>query len=116
MLTQEDLSQAKLLLIFLNARGRHLPSAFAAADINAMHIGLVTKAIVPIFLNEHTMILRCATSANEYGKLLAWESHPDAFDLMNTQKQFLPGEGLLVLEAPGRLLEFLVKCCQELLL
>lgn len=34
---------------------------------------------------------------------------------MHTRKQFLPGEGLLVLEVKDKLLEFFVKCCQILL-
>ncbi|KAH6959595.1 hypothetical protein BKA56DRAFT_600607 [Ilyonectria sp. MPI-CAGE-AT-0026] len=112
---QEDLSQTKLMPMLLNARGRHTPPDFAAADNAWMHLGLVTKAIVPIFLNEHTMVLHGATTADEYGKLVAWDSHPDAFDWMHTRKQFLPGEGLLVLKIQARLMSFLVDCCHQLL-
>ncbi|RGP64200.1 hypothetical protein FSPOR_8019 [Fusarium sporotrichioides] len=80
-----------------------------------MHLGTVTKALVPVFLNEHTMILHGAATANDYGKLLDWDAHSDAFDWMHTRKQFLPGEGLLVLESQARLMLFLVDCCQEIL-
>ncbi|SPJ78235.1 uncharacterized protein FTOL_06624 [Fusarium torulosum] len=114
-INQEDLSQSKLMLLLINARGRRPPPAFAAADIDAMHLGMVTKALIPIFLNKHTMILHGATRSEEYGKLLDWDSHPDAFDWMHTRKQFLRGEGLLILEAQARLMAFLVDCCRHIL-
>lgn len=113
---QEDLLNTKALPLLLNSRGRHPPSHFAAADMDAMHLGLVSKAIVPIFLNCHVLILNGMTeNTRDYGQLVAWEDHPDAFDWMHKQKQFLPGEGLLVMEAQARLLSFLVQCCQQLL-
>ncbi|KAH7142916.1 hypothetical protein B0J13DRAFT_51700 [Dactylonectria estremocensis] len=114
-INQEDLSQTKPLLLLLNARGHNPPCAFAGADNLSMHLGHVTKAVVPIFLNGHTMVLNGADSAEEYGQLLAWDDHEDAFTWMHTRKQYLPGEGLLVLQAQERLLVFLVECCQELL-
>lgn len=115
-INQEDLLNPKTFPLLLNARGRHPPSDFAAADINTIHFGMVSKAIVPIFLNEHVMILNgVAGNTRDYGKLMAWEEHPDAFDWMHTRKQFLPGEGLVILEAQNRLLAFLVQCCQQLL-
>ncbi|KAJ3535329.1 hypothetical protein NM208_g7175 [Fusarium decemcellulare] len=114
-INQEDLSQTKPLLLLLNARGHNPPSAFAGADNHSMHLGKVTKAILPIFLNLHTMILNNADSAEEYGKLLSWDDHEDAFEWMHTRKQYLPGEGLVVLQAQERLLTFLVECCRELL-
>ena len=114
-INQEDLSQTRLMPLFINARGRNPPQAFAASDNDAMHLGLVTKAIVPIFLNEHTMILHSTTGPDDYGKLVSWDSHPDAFEWMHTRKQFLPGEGLNVLEVQARLLKFLVDCCHDIL-
>ncbi len=54
------------------------------------------------------MDLNGATNAYGYGKLLSWDEYPDAFDWSQSQKEFLPGEGLLVLEAQVRLLRFLV--------
>ncbi|KAF4969542.1 hypothetical protein FSARC_3225 [Fusarium sarcochroum] len=71
-INQEDLSQPKLMLLLLNARGRHPPPAFAAADNDAMHLGMVTKALIAIFFNEHTMVLHGATTAEEYGKPVDW--------------------------------------------
>ncbi|KAJ5636285.1 uncharacterized protein N7484_009598 [Penicillium longicatenatum] len=112
---QEDLLDPQTLLLLLNSRGRHLPPSFAGADVDAMHLGIVSHAIVPVFLNEHVMILNEVTDLSEYGKLMEWSEHPDAFDWMYTQKQFHPGEGLLVLETQQKLLQFLCRCCIELL-
>ncbi|KAF4979917.1 hypothetical protein FZEAL_3972 [Fusarium zealandicum] len=114
-INQEDLSQPKLLPLLLNSRGRHPPPAFAAADNSAMHLGTVTRALVPIFLNEHTMVLHGTTTADKYGELVAWDSHPDAFEWLHTRKQFLPGEGIIILEAQARLMTFLVDCCRDIL-
>ena len=54
-------------------------------------------------------------NTREYGKLLSWNDHPDAFDWMFKQIQFLSGEGLVIMEAQARLLNFLVQCCLQLL-
>ena len=114
-INQEDLSKPRTLLVLLNARGRHHPTEFAAYDGAAIHLGLVSKAVIPVFLNEHTMILNgCAKSA-DYGKLLNWDDHEDAFEWMQSRLQFEPGEGLLILEAQERLLSFLVDCCKQVL-
>ncbi|KAH8759995.1 hypothetical protein F5883DRAFT_564348 [Diaporthe sp. PMI_573] len=114
-INQEDLSKPKALPLLLNTRGRHEPCDFAAADGEAMHLGVVTTAIVPIFLNQHVMVLNGAVGPAEYGNLIAWDDHPDAFDWMSSRRQFLPGEGLLILEAQERLLGFLVSCCKQIL-
>ncbi len=114
-INQEDLAKPRTLLLLLNARGRNHPSVFAAADGDAMHLGNVSMAIATIFLNEHVMILNGVTHDDGYGRLLNWEDHEDAFTWTHTRKQFLPGEGLMILEAQDRLLEFLVQCCQQIL-
>ncbi|CAG7922377.1 unnamed protein product [Penicillium olsonii] len=113
---QQDLADTKSFLLLLNARGRHSPSHFAAADNRAIHLGLVSGAIVPIFLNEHVMILNGVNGdSHEYRRLVSLDEEPDAFDWMMSGKQFFPGEGLLILEAQERLLEFLIQCSSGLL-
>ena len=112
---QEDLSNPRTLLLLLNSRGRHHPSDFAATDGEAMHLGHISKAIVPTFLNEYTMVLNRAKTPSEYGKLLSWEDHEDAFNWMITRLQYQPGEGLLILEVQERLMSFLTNCCKQLL-
>ena len=117
-LNQEDLARRRTLLLLLNARARNHPSRFAAADGEAMHIGLVTQGLVPVFLNEYVVILNGFVDRkedHEYGKLVHWDDHPDAFSWMLTQRQFQPGSALLILEAQARLMEFLVQCCTQIL-
>ncbi len=114
-INQEELSQPKAMPLLLNSRGRHPPPAFAAADNESIHLGFTSKALAPIFLNQHVMILHGATTAEGYGQLIAWDDHPDAFEWMHTRKQFLPGEGLVILEVQARLMKFLVDCCHEIL-
>lgn len=80
-----------------------------------MNLGMGTKSLVPAFFNEYVLVLNGVSNAQDYGKLLSWSDHPDAFDWMHTQKQFLPGESLLVLEAQERILVFLVNCCRQIL-
>ncbi|KAI1447037.1 hypothetical protein F5Y02DRAFT_50465 [Annulohypoxylon stygium] len=114
-INQEDLIKPKSLPLLLNARGRNHPTNFAAADGDAMHLGHVTMAIIPGFLNQHVMVLNGTTRDDEYGELLAWDDHEDAFDWMHTRRQFNPGEGLLILEAQDRLLESLIAWCRQIL-
>ncbi|KAI0135118.1 hypothetical protein F4814DRAFT_399921 [Daldinia grandis] len=114
-INQEDLLKSKTLLLLLNARGRNSPPEFAGADFEVMHLGLVSRNMKAIFLNGHTMFLHGARNASEYGKLWEWSEHPNALDWMHTRKQYLPGEGLLVLEAQEKLMKFLVTCCQYIL-
>ena len=115
-INQEDLSGPKSLPLLLNARGRNVPSAFAAADALSQKFGMVISAIVPIFLNCHTMFLNCIDELDwpgDYGVIRSWDDF-DA-DWKVIAKQFLPGEGLLILEAQERLYEFLVAVCEEIL-
>ena len=117
-LNQEDLTKPRTLLLLLNARGRNHPSRFAAADREEMHVGFVAQAVVPVFLNMHTVILNGVSDRkmdNGYGKLVSWEEHPDAFEWTITRWQFQPGEALLILEAQERLMAFLVDCCKLIL-
>lgn len=114
-INQEDLVKSKTLILLLNSRGRNHPSVFAAADGEAMHLGKVTMALQPAFLNHHVFMLNGMTRDRDYGRLVGWDEHEDAFDWMHTRKQFLPGEGLLIVEAQERLLTFLVQCCLRIL-
>lgn len=114
-INQEDLSKPKALLLLLNARGRHHPCDFAAADGDAFRLGKTANAIVPICVKQNTMILNGAIGPGEYGRLLAWQEHPHARDWLRSSKQFEPQEGFMILEAQEGLLSFLVDFCKNIL-
>ena len=110
-INQQDLVKTTPLPLLLNSRGRNHPSTFAAADSNAMHLGRVTGHIFTLVLSEYAMILNGISQDHEYGRILAWKDHKDAFDSAQTRHQFRVGDGLFVLEAQSRLMRFLVACC-----
>ncbi|KAK4223619.1 hypothetical protein QBC38DRAFT_487309 [Podospora fimiseda] len=116
-INKDDMSKPRTLPLLLNSRGRNLPSDFAGLDADNIRFPFVTQAVVPLFLNLHTMILNGFTeqTMDSYGTLVHWHDHEDAADWFHTQKQFQPGEGLLVLESQERLLTFLVDCCRQIL-
>lgn len=110
-----DLSKSQTLLLFFNARGRTPPYDFAAADSEAMHIGLASKMIMPVWSDQCTITLKRTLDSQAYATVSATESF-EAF-LENTQSlgEFLTGEGLLILEAQDRTMSFLVACAQAIL-
>lgn len=114
-INEEELLRPKSLLLMLKSRARCNPCDFAAADGEWMYLGRVTKAIVPIFLNCYVIALNGMTDQKEYGKLWAWEDHPDAFEWVQERRQFLPGEGLDILQVQKRVMEFLVDCSEQLI-
>ena len=114
-INQEDLLKPRTLLLLLNARGRNPPSDFAGADYDAMRLGLVSRNLLPVFLNLYTIILHGAYDVAEYGKLISWDDDDDAMEWAMNRKQFIPGEALFVLEAQEKLNQFLVECCRQIL-
>ncbi|KAF8349259.1 hypothetical protein F5887DRAFT_1233694 [Amanita rubescens] len=111
----EDLVKPKLLLIFLNARGRNPPGAFATADEDSVRFGIVTKNLVPTFLNDYTMMFTGRNTPDVYGELIAWDDEPDAFSWLMARRGMQPGEGLQLLQIQERLYHFLVECCLAIL-
>ncbi|KAJ2984130.1 hypothetical protein NQ176_g179 [Zarea fungicola] len=112
---QRDQVKTRPLLLLLNSRGRHHPSKFAGADWDAMSFGRVANALRPVFLNGFVMVIHPSEEAGEYGRLLSWDDHPDAFEWMQTSAQSLPGEALLILEGQEKLLQFLLNVCRDIL-
>ncbi|KJR81440.1 uncharacterized protein SPSK_01075 [Sporothrix schenckii 1099-18] len=51
------------------------------------------------------------TLDRNYGTLVSWDDNADADNWAVTRAQFIPGDGLVVLEAQERLLRFLIDCC-----
>ena len=89
-------------------------NVFARADFNALHLGHICGAVMPAFLNEHTMLLSNATDSTKYSRLISWDEDDRAFDWMQDGIEFMPGEGLLVLEIQQGVYDFLLKCCRTL--
>lgn len=115
-INQEDLlAKPKAMLLLLNSRGRRSPCDFAGFDHDMMHLGRALRTLIPASLDRNTIVLNGVNVPSEYGKLVAWDGHPDAMNWMITRKQFLTGEGLLVLEAQEKLLDFLLSCCKQIL-
>ncbi|KAJ5722604.1 hypothetical protein N7488_000639 [Penicillium malachiteum] len=115
-INQEDLLTKNVLPLFMNARGRHPPSYFAAADNRAMRLGFITGTFTSITLCQHIMILNGMTeNTREYGKLMPWPGHPTVLNLVKEHKEFMPGEVILVLKVQERVLTFLIECCEQIL-
>lgn len=103
------------LIVFINSRARNPPSVFARADIDATRLGCAGHFLKePAFLKGYTLFMDGETSTT-YGNFVSWEESEDAVDLMFSQRQFNPGEGLLVLELQEKVYPFLIKCCELIL-
>ena len=111
----EDLTKPRTLPLMLQSRARGAPYAFAFADYDAAHLGIVSKAIIPPFLNEYTMMLTGRTTPKTYGQLVSWDEDDSAFESMISGKGMHPGQGLLVLEIQARVMRFLVDFCERIL-
>ena len=64
----EDLMKPKHLLLFINSRGRNLPSLFVNSDINSVHLGQMAGAVIPSYLSGYPMLLAGHESADTYGR------------------------------------------------
>ncbi|GJJ74587.1 hypothetical protein EMPS_06945 [Entomortierella parvispora] len=114
-LNQEDLLRPKILLIFLNARGRHHPSVFSGADEQLFKLGRVSGARTPGSLFGYTMVFTGHNSPSTYGRLYSWEENENALEWQMSGYAHYPGLGLMTLEAQECVYRFLVNCCLHIL-
>jgi hypothetical protein len=113
-INQQDLS-SRSLIVFINSRGRNPPSMFARADIDATRLGCIGNFIEePTFLQGYTLFMDGETT-DTYGRLVSWDENTQAVDLLFSQRQFSPGEGLRVFELQEKIYPFLIKCCKLIL-
>ncbi|KAF9369733.1 hypothetical protein CPB97_003344 [Podila verticillata] len=112
---QEDLLKPKIMLIFLNARARHYPSVFAAADESSFRFAETSGKAMPGFINNHTMMFTGHNTPETYGRLYSWDEHKDAFDWMSTCRGVNGGRGLQILAVQERVYRFLSECCMHIL-
>lgn len=78
----------------------------------AMNLGLQSMRLAPAYLDGHVMILNDVGGPENYAKLISFGELPSNYSGLPA---YIPGEGLLVLEAQQRVLSFLIICCQHLL-
>lgn len=135
-INQEDLGEARSLLLLLNARGRNHPSKFASADAAVTDLGIGTFFFNPDMPSytkkDDVAYILLVNGINDpengiknskhgiddpklYGKLVGCSNFKKSDHWIETSKQMLPGEGLLMLELQDRLMQFLVQCCQKIL-
>ncbi|KAM0228243.1 hypothetical protein ACHAPO_010891 [Fusarium lateritium] len=114
-INQEDLLQPKMMLLLLNARGRNIPPVFAAADWSAMHVGQFTQGLSPPFIDQFTMVLNGATTPEQYGEMLSWSKDNWNQSSIYAGWEYWPGEGILILRAQVRIMNFLVDYCRQTL-
>lgn len=112
----EDLVEAKLFLLLLNARGRLSPHVFAHAEMLSFNLGRQYDKITQNVVLGHTMFLADGMDEQTFGPLVPWQRAEDLQDfLTDNQLLFEPTAGLLVLEVQSCLLKFLLACCHQLL-
>ena len=112
----EDLSRSKTtLLMFLNSRGRHLPDAFAHADLDAVHVGLADSRFRLGELAGYTMHFLGQTTPETYGGLRAVGEDGRAVHWAESGTTMPIGHGLLTLRIQQGVMNFLLECCRKIL-
>ncbi|TGO14288.1 hypothetical protein BTUL_0055g00370 [Botrytis tulipae] len=112
-LNVEDLTKVKSMLLLINSRGRNPPHLFANADLRAADLGVVSGFLPLQFLKDYTLLLE-GESAETYGRLVRWTDERMKERIL-AGFQYLPHEGLLILEIQYNLYLFLVNWCRALL-
>ncbi|KAK0636134.1 hypothetical protein B0T17DRAFT_518203 [Bombardia bombarda] len=112
-INQEDLSGSKPFLLLLNARGRHPPPSFAAADLRSLRFARKVKAIPVFQISESRSEERVLLQPDTYGTLWDPKGEYDLFqfgrhDHLNT---CLVGDALFLFEVQNKVLGLLYKCC-----
>ena len=111
----EDLLEGKNFLLFLGSRARHHPEAFVQVDRQTVSLGKAVGPISTAYLPGYTMMLRGQTAPDDYGRLVSWETDARAREYYESGMQEGFGVGLLVLTIQATVLDFLTRCCCQLL-
>lgn len=85
------------------------------ADLNATYLGSMGHFIPETAFLMHFTLFLDGDTTEAYGKLVSWKDNEEAINLMWTQRQFIPGEGLRVFELQEKVYSFLIKCCKLIL-
>jgi hypothetical protein len=114
-INQEDLTKPRSLLLFLASRGRNHPAAFAAADLEAMHIGTSLKMLGSAKLPGYTMMFTDRQDHESYGELAQIGTSSDAYTRPYVNRGLEVGQGLLILHVQKATMEFLNYCSRIIL-
>lgn len=112
-LNVEDLTKVKSMLLLINSRGRNPLHLFADADLRAADLGFVGGFLPLKYLKDHTLLLE-GESAETYGRLFRWTDKKMKERIL-AGFQYLPHEGLLILEIQQNVYSFPVNWCEALL-
>lgn len=106
----EDLMQGHLLLLFINSRGRNLPSVFVASDMDRAHLSgewyerPERDGLAMYFYDKKT--------PRQYASIGKVSTFPRK---IGTAHSFTPGYGLLALEIQRSIYRFALRCVKSIL-
>ncbi|KAF5643658.1 uncharacterized protein FTJAE_3075 [Fusarium tjaetaba] len=134
-INKDSLGKPTPLLLLLNSRGRQPPPFFLDADAQNVHRAVLTDVLVdgpPFPTDRMQLILRGISSGDVYGTLREvpnvdrgtwlhlstkdydWPTS-DIYGKKWLVNQFGAPAGMVILEIQERLMDFLVKCCHQIL-
>jgi hypothetical protein len=106
----EDLMQGHILLLFINSRGRNLPSMFAASDAERAHLS--GEWIERSEKDGHAMCFFEKKSPRQYASVVKVSALPRR---IGTAHSVTPAYGLLTLEIQQTIYRFLLRCVKSIL-
>ncbi|KAI4916953.1 hypothetical protein J4E90_003458 [Alternaria incomplexa] len=118
-INSEDLSDAKSLLVFINARARNRPATFAESELSFSGMAVPCQATryPHVLINLSDQDSKTQEVKEEmYGRIKGLESEPHAVPEDQAMHSLNPlGEGLQILRIQEGVLRFLVGCCENIM-
>ncbi|KAF2244696.1 hypothetical protein BU26DRAFT_84509 [Trematosphaeria pertusa] len=111
----EDLSEAKPLLIFLNARARHPPDMFAYSDLEWGPLYKIPPKMLNPAREKHTMAFVGRRTPQTYGQLIAWDDVSGAAESKRNGLTVHPDHGMQILRTQLKIWPFLIRCCLQIM-
>ena len=106
----EDLMQGHILLLFINSRGRNLPSVFAASDVDKAHLN--GEWYERPEKDDFAMCFYDKKTPRQYASISKVSNLPRK---IGTAHSFTPAYGLLTLEIQHSIYRFLLRCVMSIL-
>jgi hypothetical protein len=114
-INQEDLLKPRSLLLFLAARGKHHPAEFAAADLEAMRLGITINYLNPGQLPHYVMMFTGRKRMDNYGELVHIGTNSVTDQRSHVSRGHSVAHGLLILAAQEGIMTFLARCVGQIL-